>query len=172
MILDGKVKGNSIYLHNKLICGRESNPRLEANSITSGPCYYNFLCNRQPVINSYETNVNRNKTRARPSTHMVASETCFFSRQDHRKEFFLDISHPLDRRKELKMAVIAVGSRPETPDVTKFFELPAVDRRFEGRVRGGGEKGLRILGIHISVGGRGGGEGGGEVGGEVEVSQV
>ncbi|EFN60420.1 hypothetical protein EAG_02132 [Camponotus floridanus] len=33
------------------------------------------------------------------------------------------------------MALIAVGSRPETPDVTKFFELPVVDRRFEGRVR-------------------------------------
>jgi len=31
------------------------------------------------------------------------------------------------------MAVIAVGSRPETPDVTKFFELPAVDKRFKGR---------------------------------------
>lgn len=30
------------------------------------------------------------------------------------------------------MAVIAVGSRPETSDVTKFFELPAVDRRFDG----------------------------------------
>jgi len=45
----------------------------------------------------------------------------------------LGISHPLDSRKELKMAVIAVGSRPETPDVTKFFELPAVDRRFGGR---------------------------------------
>lgn len=35
------------------------------------------------------------------------------------------------------MAVIAVGSRPETPDITKFFELPAVDRRFGGRVREG-----------------------------------
>ncbi|KYN05059.1 hypothetical protein ALC62_04047 [Cyphomyrmex costatus] len=37
------------------------------------------------------------------------------------------------------MAVIAVGSRPETPDVTKFFELPAVDRKFGGTGgRGGG----------------------------------
>lgn len=53
-------------------------------------------------------------------------------------ESFLDISHSLDRRKELKMAVIAVGWRPETPDVTKFFELP-VDRRFEGRQEGEGE---------------------------------
>lgn len=53
------------------------------------------------------------------------------------------------------MAVIAVGSRPETPDVTKFFELPAVDRRFEGMAMGAGRTGgLRILGIHISVGGR------------------
>lgn len=43
------------------------------------------------------------------------------------------------------MAVIAVGSRPETPDVTKFFELPAVDRRFEGMVReeGGGPPYIR-----------------------------
>lgn len=40
------------------------------------------------------------------------------------------------------MAVIAVGSRPETPDVTKFFELLAVDRRFEGMaMRGGGQGG-------------------------------
>lgn len=60
---------------------------------------------------------------------------CFFSRQDHKRVSFLGISHPLDRRKELKMAVIAVGSRPEMPDVTKFFELPAVDRRFKGRAR-------------------------------------
>lgn len=61
-----------------------------------------------------------------------------FTPQDHKKKSFLDISHPLDRRKELKMALIAVGSRPETPDVTKFFELPVVDRRFEGRIREGG----------------------------------
>ena len=61
----------------------------------------------------------------------------------------MGISHPLDSRKELKMAVIAVGSRPETPDVTKFFELPAVDRRFGGREGRG--KDLRILGIHIFV---------------------
>lgn len=61
------------------------------------------------------------------------------------------------------MAVIAVGSRPATPDVTKFFELPAVDRRSEG---GGSRKGgLRILGIHIFVGGRGEWR-------EVEASQV
>lgn len=54
-----------------------------------------------------------------------------------KRDLFLDISHPLDRRKELKMVLIAVGSRPETPDVTKFFELPVVDRRFrEGRVKG------------------------------------
>lgn len=57
-----------------------------------------------------------------------------------RKKSFLDISHSPDRRKELKMAVIAVGWRPETPDVTKFFEL-SVDRRFEGRVRAEGEGG-------------------------------
>jgi hypothetical protein len=38
------------------------------------------------------------------------------------------------------MAVIAVGSRPETPDVTKFFELPAVDRRFKGRAHAEGER--------------------------------
>lgn len=54
-----------------------------------------------------------------------------------KRSLFSGISHPLDRRKELKMAVIAVGSRPETPDVTKFFELPAVDRRFEGTAMGG-----------------------------------
>lgn len=73
------------------------------------------------------------------------------------------------------MAVIAVGSRPETPDITKFFELPAVDRRFEGRVRVRveGERSLRILGIHISVGGWVGEGGRRAVGGEeVEVSQV
>jgi len=63
------------------------------------------------------------------------------------------------------MAVIAVGSRPETPDVTKFFELPAIDSRFKGRAHaeaerererereGSGQEALRILGIHISVGG-------------------
>jgi len=61
------------------------------------------------------------------------SETYFFFTPE--RKLFLDISHSLDRRKELKMAVIAVGWRPETPDVTKFFELPVVDRRFEGRIR-------------------------------------
>lgn len=71
----------------------------------------------------------------------------------HAKKSFPDISHPLDRRKKLKMAVIAVGSRPETPDITKFFELSAVDKRFAGERYGetGGERegGFRILGIHI-----------------------
>lgn len=97
--------------------------------------------------------VNYSNVHARPRAE-GSSETRFLSRQDHKKEpLFSGISHPLDRRKELKMAVIAVGSRPETPDVTKFFELPAVDRRFEGmEAARKGKGGLRILGIHISVG--------------------
>lgn len=83
----------------------------------------------------------------------------------------MDISHPLDRRKELKMAVIAVGSRPETPDVTKFFELPAVDRRFEGRVREGrGGEPPYIRNSYLRWGLGGGGRR--RVGEEVEVSQV
>jgi len=81
--------------------------------------------------------MNHYKMHARPSMREPQKRASFHAR-NHRKESFLDISHPLDRRKELKMAVIAVGSRPETPDVTKFFELPAVDRRFEGRIRKGG----------------------------------
>lgn len=39
------------------------------------------------------------------------------------------------------MAVIVVGSRPETPDITKFFELSAVDKRFDGGVRKEREEG-------------------------------
>lgn len=49
------------------------------------------------------------------------------------------------------MAVIAIGSRPATPDVTKFFELPApVDRRdseaavlYYGPERRGNRRGRR-----------------------------
>lgn len=79
--------------------------------------------------------------RDRGRARRVARKRASFHAGTIKRSLFSGISHPLDRRKELKMAVIAVGSRPETPDVTKFFELPAVDRRFEGMAIGAGRQG-------------------------------
>lgn len=128
--------------------------------------------------------VNYYNVYARQRARRVARDKrASFHAKTIKSSLFSGISHPLDRRKELKMAVIAVGSRPETPDVTKFFELPpavVVDRRFRrhGGYGGGRAGGLRILGIHISVGGRVeatgavGREGGRRGGREAEASQV
>lgn len=50
-------------------------------------------------------------------------------------KFKYDSSGSCAGRKELKMAVIAVGSRPETSNVTKFFELVGVDKRLNEGIK-------------------------------------